>query len=353
MRSNGVAMRHGVGVIGAGPGVSALHLPTLARLADRFAVVHVADAGSGRATELAGRTGARASSGVDELLADPEVEVVAICSPPSEHAEQILASIAAGKRAVMCEKPIALTAADAERVIDACRAAGTVLVVGTNHLFDPAWGRAKHHLDAGGGPVHSVAITVALPPNTRYHEVVTEFTGELAAARRPPATMTPQIEASIVRQLVIGLGIHDLPALRDVVPRLDEVVFARFVPPVGYVIGARGGQTLVTLSVAMLPSGADALWRMSIVTDIDRLDVEFPPAFVHAGSARARVWAADGRYTEYHPDPDDGYVAEWRALADLLGGGRAVEYDHLLDDALFAIDLADAAQAAVLAGVES
>jgi hypothetical protein len=103
----------------------------------------------------------------------------------------------------------------------------------------------------------------------------------------------------------------------------------------------------------MLPDGADALWRMSIVTDIDRLDVEFPPAFVHAGSARARVWAADGRYTEYPPDPDDGYVAEWRALAELMGRGRAAEYDHILDDALFAIDLADAAYTAMLAGAPS
>ncbi len=345
-------MVHGVGVIGAGPGVGALHLPTLARLADRFVVVHVADAGSGRAKDLADRSGARSSSGIDDLLADPQVEVVAICSPPSEHAAQILASVAAGKHAIFCEKPIALTAEESHRVIDACRAAGTMLVVGTNHLFDPAWGRAKHHLDAGGGPVHSVAVTIALPPNGRYHELVTEFSGDLTSPRLPPPTMTPQIEASIVRQLVIGLGVHDLPALRDVVPRLDEVVFARFVPPIGYVIGARGGNSLVTLSVAMLPSGADALWRMSIVSDIDRLDVEFPPAFVHAGSARASVWAADGRFTEYPPDSDDGYITEWRALADLVGRARAMEYDNILDDALFTVDLADAAHAAVLAGAE-
>jgi predicted dehydrogenase len=343
-------MVHGVGLVGAGPGVSALHLPTLARLADHFAVVHIADAGSGRARALAERVGARSSAGIHELLEDPAVEVVALCSPPSEHADQVLASVAAGKKAVLCEKPIAFTASESERVVDACRAAGTVLVVGTNHLFDPAWGRAKHHLDAGGGPVHTIAITVALPPNARYHELVTEFDGELAPARRPPAELDLHAEAGIVRQLVIGLGIHDLPALRDVVPRLDGVAFARFVPPLGYVIGIRGGEVLITASVAMLRSGADALWRMSIVTDIDRLDVDFPPAFVHAGSARARVWAADGRYTEYRPDRDDGYLAEWRSLADLLHGGRVVEYDHILDDAVYAAELADAAEAAVLAG---
>jgi predicted dehydrogenase len=341
---------HGVGIIGAGPGVSALHLPTLARLSDRFAVVHIADAGSRRAAALADRVGARSSTGIDDLLDNDAVEVVALCSPPSEHAAQLLACVAAGKRAVLCEKPIALTAEDAERVVDAFRATGTVLVVGTNHLFDPAWGRAKHHLDAGGGPIHSVAISVALPPNLRYHELVTEFEGELAAARRPPADLDARMQASIVRQLVIGLGVHDLPALRDVVPRLDRVVFARFVPPVGYVIGIRGGETLITASVVMLPSGADALWRMSIVNDIDRLDVDFPPAFVHAGSARARVWGAEGRYTEYAPDAADGYLAEWRALDDLLHGGHPAEYDHILDDALFAVSLADAAEAAVLAG---
>ena len=75
-------MPWGVGVIGAGPGVAALHLPTLDRLGDRFSVVHVADNGSGRAAELAGRVGATASHGTAALLADPAVEVVAICSPP-------------------------------------------------------------------------------------------------------------------------------------------------------------------------------------------------------------------------------------------------------------------------------
>ena len=46
-------MPWGVGVIGAGPGVAALHLPTLERLRDVFTIVHIADRGSGRATELA------------------------------------------------------------------------------------------------------------------------------------------------------------------------------------------------------------------------------------------------------------------------------------------------------------
>lgn len=347
-------MVRGVGVIGAGPGVRALHLPTLSRLAGDFAVVHISDAGSGQAAGLAEQLGARASTDIADLLADPAVAVVAICSPPALHSSHILASVAAGAKAVLCEKPIALTSADAEAVVDACRAAGSVLVVGTNHLFDPAWGRAKHHLDLGGGPIHAVSVTLALPPNGRYHELVTESVTELAAAskapHRSPDWSDAAVAASIVRQLVLGLGIHDLPALRDIVPSLDEVVYARPLPPLGYAIGARGGDTLVTLVAVMLPDGADALWRMSIGTSLDRLDVDFPPAFVHAGSARARVSAPDARITDYPPDRDDGYVAEWRALAGLLDEGRSVEYDGILEDALYAVRLADAAHAAVLEG---
>src|SRR5688572_29815230 len=99
-------MSHGVGIIGAGPGVAALHLPTLARLPDEFHVAHIADGGSGRAAALATRTGSRSSSNVGDLLADSEVEIVAVCSPPALHAEQVLASVAAGKRVVFCEKPL-------------------------------------------------------------------------------------------------------------------------------------------------------------------------------------------------------------------------------------------------------
>lgn len=343
-------MVHGVGVIGAGPGVGALHLPTLARVSTEFSVVHVSDSGSGRAGVLAARTGARASIGIDELLSDPGVEVVAICSPPAEHAAHILASVAAGVTAILCEKPLALTEHDAEAVVAACRASGVALLVGTNHLFDPTWGRAKHHLDALAGPIHAVSVTLALPPNGRYHELVTELGDAAPIGHRAPDLSRPEVAAGVVRQLVLGLAIHDLPALRDIVPQLDEVVYASALAPIGYAIGARGGDTLVNLSAVMLPGGADALWRMSIETAVDHLDVEFPPAFVHDGSARARVWGLDGRIIEYRPDPDDGYVAEWRALAALLDGEVPVEYDHLLDDALYAIRLADAAHAAVIAG---
>ncbi len=339
-------MAYGVGLIGAGPGVAALHVPTLARLAREFRIVHVADSGSGRSDAIAEQVGARSSRGIDELLADPEVEVVAICSPPGDHAAQILASVAAGKRAIFCEKPVATTVDEAQRAIEACRDAGIPLLVGTNHYFDPAWGRAKHYLTATGGPVVSISVTLALPPNGRYHDVVAEL--EVPAGHRSaPDLGRPEIAAGVVRQLISGLAIHDLPLVRDLAPRFERVVFARALPPIGFAVGFTASGIPVQLTTVMLPEGADALWRLTVTTERDRLDVTFPPAFVHSGSAGVRVLAAGGNATTYGRVADDGYIAEWRALAELLRSGMPVEYEELLDDARFALGLADEAAALI------
>ena len=345
-------MPYGVGVIGAGPGAGALHLPTLARLPEDFLVVHVSDGGSGRAAELAARNGARASAQTADLLADPRVEVVAVCSPPELHAAQILAAVAAGKRAVLCEKPLATTTADAEAVVEACRSAGVALLIGTNHLYDAAWGRAKHHLLVSGGPVRSIAVTVALPPNARYHDVVTETLTPVASRGGPPL-QDPEVAASVVGRLIVGLAVHDLPLLRDLAADFEGVDFATAVAPLGFAVAYRASGIPVLLNTVMLSDGADALWRIDIATDSERIEVRFPPAFVHAGSATVRVHASDGRITEYPRDPDDGYLSQWRAFADVLNGRTPVEYDELLADAVFAVELADAAAAAVRRGADS
>jgi myo-inositol 2-dehydrogenase/D-chiro-inositol 1-dehydrogenase len=101
------------------------------------------------AERLAGSLGApKATTDPAELLADPAVEAVLIAAPARFHADLVEAAAGAGK-AVFCEKPMALTVADADRAIAAAQAAGMPLQVGFNRRFDTGF-RAAHDLVAAG-----------------------------------------------------------------------------------------------------------------------------------------------------------------------------------------------------------
>jgi predicted dehydrogenase len=99
-----------------------------AREADGVEVVAVGSRDRARGEEFAQRHGiARVHGSYDELLADPDVEAVYIPLPNSLHVPWSIAALEAGKH-VLCEKPLARRAADAERAFDAAERAGRLLM---------------------------------------------------------------------------------------------------------------------------------------------------------------------------------------------------------------------------------
>jgi predicted dehydrogenase len=85
---------------------------------------------------------------LDEVLADDSIGAILLATPHSLHPAQVMACAAARKQ-VFCEKPLALTRADAAQMFDACRKAGVVLAVGHNRRFWPSM-RALHEVVASG-----------------------------------------------------------------------------------------------------------------------------------------------------------------------------------------------------------
>jgi hypothetical protein len=79
----------------------------------------------------------RLSGDFADVLADPDVRAVVLATPHSLHVDQIVAVAKTGK-AVWCEKPLALTLAEAARAVAACRDANVVLGLGNNKRLFPA-----------------------------------------------------------------------------------------------------------------------------------------------------------------------------------------------------------------------
>jgi predicted dehydrogenase len=109
-----------VAVVGLGWIAERVHLPYFAS-ADATTVVGAFDVHEGRAIELCERFRVARLTSLDEILGSP-AEVIAICTPPNTHVGLVLAALAAGKH-VICEKPLATSAADARAIAAAAEAA--------------------------------------------------------------------------------------------------------------------------------------------------------------------------------------------------------------------------------------
>ena len=171
----------GVALIGSGR-MGSYHGATVSRRLPGARLIAVADPAPGAADKLAIALGVdRAYTDAAQLWTDPAVDAVVVAAPARFHADLVVAAARAGK-SIFCEKPMALSLADADRAIDAARAAGVMLQVGFNRRFAPDWRAARALLDTGelGTPRLLRSLTrdpggfdpERVPPNTIFLETL-------------------------------------------------------------------------------------------------------------------------------------------------------------------------------------
>jgi predicted dehydrogenase len=153
----------GVGLVGCGFWGTTVHLPALTAN-PRARVVAVASRSSESAFHAARAFGVPSwYTDYRQMLENPEVDVVDICTPNGLHAEITIAAAQAGKH-IICIKPLATGLAQADAMLDAARTAHVQLFYAENSLFIPALQRAKEVIDEGAlGKVFRVRASEGIP----------------------------------------------------------------------------------------------------------------------------------------------------------------------------------------------
>lgn len=150
-------------------------------------------------------------SSYDELLADKSIDAVVLVTPHSMHADQVVAAAAAGKH-VFCEKPFALTRADAERAVENAQKAGVVLGLGYNRRLHPEMTRLRERIKSGGlGEILHVEATMTFP-NALY---LKPDAWRASRDETPCGGLTP-------------MGVHAVDGMIDLCGDIDEVYCQSF-----------------------------------------------------------------------------------------------------------------------------
>ena len=131
------------------------HAENFSRLVPEAKLIAIADVAPNRAREVADSLGVEhAFTSISDLVARKDIQAVVIATPDKFHTESIEIAANTGK-AILCEKPIALTREGADRALEVVRKAGVPLQIGFMRHYDPAYVAAMQRIEGGeiGEPV--------------------------------------------------------------------------------------------------------------------------------------------------------------------------------------------------------
>lgn len=137
-----------VGIAGLGRSGWAIHAHLLAPLTDTYRIAAVADEDPARRNEAVTRFHCNAYTTLDTLLADPQVELVVIALPSHLHHSHSIRALQAGKH-VVCEKPMAVTLAEADIMIRVAASSPGLLTIFQQRRYNPHFVKVRAIIQSG------------------------------------------------------------------------------------------------------------------------------------------------------------------------------------------------------------
>jgi len=294
-----------IGILGAAR-IAPMALIRPARQVPEAAVVAVAARDRSRAQAFATKHGIpKVPDSYDALLADPEIDAIYNPLPNSLHCEWTIRALQAGKH-VLCEKPIASNAAEAERMAAAARDTGHVLMEAFHWRYHPLASRIRAIIDADEiGPVRHVEAHLCIPL-LRPGDI--RFRRDLAGG----ATMDVGCYTiNIVRFLAGAEPEVVRAAARLSSPGVDRYMEADF----RFADGRTGRMTCSLLSAVLLRVSARVRGDRGEIAIVNPL----APQIYH----RLTVRTEHGRRTE-HLRGDATYTYQLRAFVGAVRDGAAI-----------------------------
>jgi len=281
-----------------------------------------------RAAAFAGRHGIpRHYDSYEALVGDPEIDVIYIASPHSEHRANALLAIAAGKH-VLVEKPIALTAADARSIADAARAAGVFAMEALWTRFLPQTTVIKRLLDDGVlGDVRLVSADLGFA--FEYEPDARLFEPQLGGGGLLDIGVYPVWFSQFV------LGVPD--SVNTFGSLAPTGVDAQAALTLGY---AGGAQAILGVSTTVETRNAAVIAGTSARIEVEPMFIT-PAGFALIGGDGERLEFAGAGEAEYWRD---GLVWQATAVAQHIADGLREAPEHPLSTTVSQLATLDAAR---------
>ena len=280
----------------------------LAKTSATLRVVAVADPDPA-AQDFAARQEVPLAGSYEELLRDPDVQGVVLCTPHTLHTDQIVRAANAGKH-VFCEKPLSLSRADVLRAVSACNANGVKLAVGHEKRFEPPIQELMRMVKAGelGTPLQIEANFVqdkflSLPPDN----------WRLSAKEAPAGPMT----ATGIHLLDLSVGVMG-PAQRVFASVRTLGSQLKNGDTLGILVSfGSGGNALLSAVLATPFDGRFAVYGSKGWAEVrDKAHPESPQGWTLTTHIRGRE-----KQTRDYP-PAKAVLANLEALAEASSGGQ-------------------------------
>lgn len=137
-----------VGIVGLGRSGWDIHAGLLESVSENYKVAAVVDKIPERRAEAVHRFGCAEYSDFESLIQDSSVDLVVVASPSNFHTSQTIQALMAGK-SVVCEKPMATSLEDADKMIECSKSTGKLLTVFQNRRYAPDFLTVKRIVDSG------------------------------------------------------------------------------------------------------------------------------------------------------------------------------------------------------------